>query len=359
MASVTTEAVLDALRTVQDPDQRQDIVSLGLVKELVVQGGRVAFTLAFTSHSPAAKVALHSQARKAVAQLPGVSEVQARIGTAAQPQTQTRPGPSAQPPIPQVRHTIAISSGKGGVGKSTVAVNLSLALRETGALVGLVDFDVYGPNIPLMMGTRGRPGMFQNRIIPVMAYDVKVMSIGFFVKEGDAVIWRGPMVHSAIQQFLKDVEWGETDYLVCDMPPGTGDAQLSLTQAVPLSGAVMVTTPQEVSLEDVRKGLAMFRKLNVPLLGVVENMSYFACPHCGERTTIFGEGGGQRLADEFGVPLLGQLPLDPETRAGGDSGEPILVRKPDSPQAEAFRQVARNVAARLATLQVPGAPVIS
>lgn len=356
--ALSRDAVLDALRTVQDPDQHRDIVSLGLIKDLVIQGGRVAFTIEFTSQSAAAKVALHSQARKVVSQLPGVSEVQARIGTAAQTAA-ARPHPSAQPPIPQVRNTIAIASGKGGVGKSTVAVNVSLALRETGARVGLVDFDIYGPNIPLMMGAKGRPGMFQNRIIPVMAYDVKIMSIGFFVKEGDAVIWRGPMVHSAIQQFLKDVEWGEIDYLICDMPPGTGDAQLSLTQAIPLSGAVMVTTPQEVSLQDVRKGLAMFRKLNVPLLGVVENMSYFACPHCGERTTIFGEGGGQSLAAEFGVPLLGQVPLDPETRVGGDAGEPIIVRKPESPQAEAFREVASNVTAHLATLAVPKAPVIS
>ena len=362
MASpVTREAVLDALQTVQDPDQHRDIVSLGLIRDLVVQGGKVSFTIEFTTHSPAAKVALHSQARRAVAQLPGVSEVNARIATTAPAQVHAHPSqhPSAQPPIPQVRNTVAISSGKGGVGKSTVAVNLSLALHETGAQVGLVDFDIYGPNIPLMMGARGRPGMFQNRIIPVMAYDVKIMSIGFFVKEGDAVIWRGPMVHSAIQQFLKDVEWGEIEYLICDMPPGTGDAQLSLTQAIPLSGAVMVTTPQEDSLQDVRKGLAMFRKLNVPLLGVVENMSYFACPHCGERTHIFGEGGGQTLAQEFDVPLLGRVPLDPETRVGGDAGEPILIRKPDSPQSEAFRQVARDVAARLATLQVPQAPVIS
>ena len=203
-----------------------------------------------------------------------------------------------------------MSSGKGGVGKSTVAVNLALALRGDGAEVGIVDVDVYGPNIPLMIGARGRPAMVANRIVPVQAYGVKVMSIGFFVKEGDPVIWRGPMIHSAVQQFLKDVEWGPLDYLVFDMPPGTGDAQLSLSQTLPLSGAIMVTTPQEVSLLDVRKGLQMFRKMNVPVLGIVENMAGFACPSCGHATAIFGEGGGEKLAREFDVPVLGSIPID-------------------------------------------------
>jgi len=260
--------------------------------------------------------------------------------------------------IPEVRHTLAVSSGKGGVGKSTVAVNVALALRQAGAQVGLVDADVYGPNIPLMMGARGRPGMVNNRIIPVLAYDVKVMSIGFFVREGDPVVWRGPMIHSAIQQFLKDVEWGELDYLIFDMPPGTGDAQLSLSQVLPLSGAVMVTTPQDVSLLDVRKGLAMFQKMNVPILGIVENMAGFACPHCGHLTPIFGEGGGARLAGEFGVPVLGSIPLDPDTRVGGDTGAPIVVARPDSAQAEAFRRVAQAITARLAELAALPLPTL-
>jgi len=222
-----------------------------------------------------------------------------------------------------------------------------------------VDADVYGPNIPLMMGARGRPGMFNNRIIPVQAYDVKIMSIGFFIKEGDPVVWRGPMIHTAIQQFLKDVEWGELDYLFFDMPPGTGDAQLSLSQVVPLSGAVMVTTPQDVSLLDVRKGLAMFRKMNVPILGIVENMAGFACPHCHEVTPIFGEGGGARLAEEFGVPMLGSIPLDPDTRVGGDTGEPIVVARPASAQAEAFRRMARTVVGRVASGAGPRLPTIT
>jgi ATP-binding protein involved in chromosome partitioning len=361
----TQDSVLRALRTVEDPESRQDIVSLGLVTDLAVDGGQVSFTLAFTSQTAQARVEIHSRAKKAVAQLAGVSDVKVRMG-AASPRAAAHAGHAghpqqgepAEPLIPEVKQTIAVSSGKGGVGKSTVAVNLALALRQRGASVGLVDADVYGPNIPLMMGARGRPGMFNNRIIPVLAYDVKLISIGFFVREGDAVVWRGPMIHSAIQQFLKDVEWGELDYLIFDMPPGTGDAQLSLSQVIPLSGAVMVTTPQDVSLLDVRKGLAMFRKMNVPILGIVENMAGFVCPHCGGETAIFGEGGGRKLAEEFDVPVLGSIPLDPETRVGGDTGSPILVAQPESPQAEAFRRVAAAVAARIDALPGVRLPAI-
>src|SRR5512132_477723 len=251
-----------------------------------------------------------------------------------------KPGPQAAALIPDVKHTVAVSSGKGGVGKSTVAVNLALALKQSGAEVGLVDVDVYGPDVPLMMGARGKPGMFENKIIPVEAHGIKIMSIGLLVAEREALVWRGPMIHSAVQQFLRDVNWGPLDYLVFDMPPGTGDAQLSLSQVVPLSGVVMVTTPQDVALLDVRKAIGMFQRLNVPMLGVVENMSHFVCPHCHEATAIFGATGGQRIADEFGVPLLARLPLDPETRVGGDEGSPITVRRPDSPQAKAFRDLA-------------------
>jgi ATP-binding protein involved in chromosome partitioning len=355
-AAVTPETVLGALRAVEDPESRTDIVSLGLVTGLAVEAGQVSFTLAFTNQSAQARVEIHSRARKVVSQLPGVTGVKVGMGAGARASAQ--PGHEhatpAEPLIPEVRQTIAVSSGKGGVGKSTVAVNLALALRQRGASVGLVDAD-----IPLMMGARGRPGMFNNRIIPVLAYDVKLISIGFFVRDGDAVVWRGPMIHSAIQQFLKDVEWGELDYLIFDMPPGTGDAQLSLSQVIPLSGAVMVTTPQDVSLLDVRKGLAMFRKMNVPVLGVVENMAGFVCPHCRHETAIFGEGGGQKLAQEFGVPVLGSIPLDPETRVGGDTGAPIVAARPDSPQAEAFRRLAAAVVARLEALPGVKLPAIS
>src|SRR5512132_1296968 len=258
-----------------------------------------------------------------------------------------KPGPQAAALIPDVKHTVAISSGKGGVGKSTVAVNLALALKRQGHAVGLVDVDVYGPDVPIMMGAKGKPGMFENRIIPVEAHGIKIMSIGLLVAEREALVWRGPMIHSAVQQFLRDVLWGPLDYLVFDMPPGTGDAQLSLSQVIPLGGVVMVTTPQDVALLDVRKAIAMFQRLNVPILGVVENMSYSVAPDTGTRYTIFGEGGGQRVADEYGVPLLGQLPLDPETRRGGDEGAPITVRRPDSAQAVAFRDIAKRVVERL------------
>jgi len=365
---LTNDAVLTALRGVVDPNVGKDIVTLGLVQGLAIEAGVVSFSLQFTGDQPPlARAEIHNRARKAVQALPGVTEVKAAI--ASRPAAgQGGPGhahahgkgsPAAEKLIPEVKHTIAVSSGKGGVGKSTVAVNLALALRGEGAEVGIVDVDVYGPNIPLMIGARGRPAMVANRIVPVQAYGVKVMSIGFFVKEGDPVVWRGPMIHSAVQQFLKDVEWGPLDYLVFDMPPGTGDAQLSLSQTLPLSGAVMVTTPQDVSLLDVRKGLQMFRKMNVPILGIVENMAGFACPHCGHATAIFGEGGGEKLGKEFDVPVLASIPIDLETRVGGDTGEPIVVARPSSPQAEAFRRVAAGVRSRLAEAAAPKLPLIS
>jgi ATP-binding protein involved in chromosome partitioning len=363
-APPTESAVLEALRLIRDPDGGQDIVTLGLVRELRIQGAEVSFTLAFAGQAPATKAALHSSASKVVSQLPGVSRVSVKMGSAA-PVTRP-PGqaahahgqPAAAPAelIPEVKHTVAVSSGKGGVGKSTVAVNLALALKQSGAQVGLVDVDVYGPDVPLMMGAKGRPGMFDNKIIPVEAHGIKIMSIGLLVAEREALVWRGPMIHSAVQQFLRDVNWGALDYLVFDMPPGTGDAQLSLSQVVPLSGVVMVTTPQDVALLDVRKALGMFRKLNVPILGVVENMSYFIAPDTGRRYAIFGEGGGQRVADEFGVPLLGQIPLEMETREGGDAGVPITVGHPESAPAQAFRKIAAAVAARVeavAALKLP------
>ncbi|OLC17158.1 MAG: hypothetical protein AUH29_03075 [Candidatus Rokubacteria bacterium 13_1_40CM_69_27] len=348
---VSEQAVLDALRRVRDPADQKDIVTLGMVQDLHVHDGEVSFTLAFTNQPPPAKATLHSQASKAVGQVPGVARVQVKMGGAQA----TRPAPAAppgRPPdlIPEVKHTIAVSSGKGGVGKSTVAVNLAIALRAGGAAVGIIDADVYGPDVPLMLGSRGRPGMFENRIIPVEAHGLKMMSIGLLVQEREPLVWRGPMIHSFIQQMLKDVLWGALEYLVFDMPPGTGDAQLSLSQVIPLSGVVMVTTPQDVALLDVRKAIGMFQRLNVPILGVVENMSAFVCPRCGEHTSIFGDAGGQRLAEEYGIPLLARLPLDPETRMGGDEGLPITLRRPDSTQAGAFRDLAAAVVRRLAEL---------
>jgi ATP-binding protein involved in chromosome partitioning len=353
---VTQDAVLNALRGVRDPDAQQDIVSLGLIRDLTIADAQVSFTLAFTTQSPASKVAMHSMASRAVQRVPGVEKVQVKMGS-GQP---GRPGqaaphahghahgqPKAEDLIPEVKQTIAVSSGKGGVGKSTVTVNLAVALRQAGAAVGIIDSDVYGPDIPLMLGTRGRPGMFENRIIPVEAHGMKMMSIGLLVNDREPLVWRGPMIHSFIQQMLKDVSWGALDYLVFDMPPGTGDAQLSLSQVIPLSGVVMVTTPQEVALLDVRKAIAMFQKLNVPILGIVENMSYFVAPDTGKRYAIFGEGGGRKLADEYGVPLLAQVPLDPDTRLAGDEGTPITIRVPDSIQARTFRELAVAVRRRL------------
>jgi ATP-binding protein involved in chromosome partitioning len=249
--------------------------------------------------------------------------------------------------IPGVKYVVAISSGKGGVGKSTVAVNLAVALGLTGAKVGLLDADIYGPNIPMMMGVEKTPEQQEGKIIPAESHGIKLISMGFFVPEDTAVVWRGPMVHTAIQQLFKDVLWGELDYLLIDLPPGTGDAQLTLTQLVSLAGAVTVTTPQEVALHDVRKGMMMFQKVNVPLLGIVENMSFFLCGHCGERTEIFSHGGGERAADKLGIPFLGRIPIDPAIRAGGDTGNPIVVAKPDSPQAKAFREIAEKLATTL------------
>jgi ATP-binding protein involved in chromosome partitioning len=269
-----------------------------------------------------------------------------------------KPGVPAAAFIPEVQHTVAVSSGKGGVGKSTVAVNLALALKQRGAAVGLVDVDVYGPDVPIMMGTKGKPGMFDNKIIPVEAHGIKIMSIGLLVAEREALVWRGPMIHSAVQQFLRDVMWGPLDYLVFDMPPGTGDAQLSLSQVVPLGGVVMVTTPQDVALLDVRKALAMFRKLNVPILGIVENMSCFIAPDTGTKYAIFGEGGGDKVAEEFGVPLLAHIPLEIDTRKGGDEGVPVVVGKPESTQAAAFRALADGVVERLGTLSALKLPTI-
>lgn len=248
--------------------------------------------------------------------------------------------------IPGVKHVIAVSSGKGGVGKSTVSVNLAVAMGLSGAKVGLLDADIYGPNIPMMMGIDKTPEQKDGKITPAESHGVKLISMGFFVPEDQAVVWRGPMVHTAIQQLFRDVLWGELDYLLIDLPPGTGDAQLTLSQLVPLAGAITVTTPQEVALHDVRKGMMMFQKVNVPLLGIVENMSYFVCGHCGERTEIFAHGGGERAAETLGVPFLGRVPIDPAIREGGDTGRPLVVADPKSPQAKAFRDIAGEVMAR-------------
>ena len=257
--------------------------------------------------------------------------------------------------LPDVKHIIAVSSGKGGVGKSTVAANLAVALVAMGARVGLIDADIYGPNIPMMLGVQTPPEQKDGKLLPAESHGVKLISMGFFVPEETAIVWRGPMVHTAIQQFFRDVIWGPLDYLLIDLPPGTGDAQLSISQLVTLAGVITVTTPQEVALHDVRKGMTMFQKVNVPLLGIIENMSYYVCGHCGERTEIFSHGGGERAAEKLGVPFLGHIPIDPAIRAGGDEGLPIVVAQPDSPQAKAFHDIAAKIVEELRT-QAAGAP---
>ncbi len=345
-------AVLAALRRVQDPDLHADVVSLGFVRDLRVEAGRVSFTLELTTPACPARGLLERQAREAVLGVAGVQEVRVTMSHRVRA---AGIGPGDQ--VPQIRNTVAISSGKGGVGKSTVAVNLALALAEAGARAGLLDADVYGPDVPMMIGARGLPGMFQGRILPVTVHGVRLISLAFFVAPDDAAILRGPMLSSTIKQFLFEVDWGELDYLVIDLPPGTGDAQLTISQVIPLTGAVMVTTPQDVSLHDVRKGLAMFRQLNVPVLGVVENMSHYTCPH-GERVPLFGRGGGARLAAEHGVPLLAELPFDPATREGGDQGRPVVAAAPQSPQAEAFRALAGRVAAQVSIQALKPLPAV-
>lgn len=317
---VTEEQILEALKKVVSPD---------LIREVKIAGGTVNLTVA-----PSAPV---EPIRDAVSRVPGVMLVNLTTGE--------RPVSSPAP-----RHVVAVASGKGGVGKTTTSVNVAVALARDGARVGLLDADLYGPNIPLMMGVDHLPPLKNGKIVPAENFGVKVMSMGFLIKPGEAVIWRGPMLHSAVNKFLKEVLWGDLDYLVIDMPPGTGDVQLSLAQVISLSGALVVTTPQDVALQDVKRAVAMFEKVKVPVLGVVENMSGFACSHCGKVTDIFDKGGGIRAAETFKVPFLGEIPLVPDIRAGSDSGHPLVLTHPDSPAGAAFTQVARKLAASLSIL---------
>ena len=350
-APALTEAqVLGALRRIQDPDLHRDIVSLDFIKDLKVEGGNVAFTIELTTPACPVKAQMEAQAKEFVGALPGVKEVAVTMSARV---TRGRAATDKRS-VSGVRNIIAVASGKGGVGKSTVAVNLAMALAESGARVGLMDSDIYGPSIPLMMNVSGSPTAGAgNRMAPMENYGVKLMSIGFMTSSDDSpVIWRGPMVMQAVTQFLYNVEWGELDYLIVDMPPGTGDAVLTLVQKVPLSGAVIVTTPQDIALIDAKKGLMMFKKVETPILGIVENMSSFVCPHCGERSEIFSSGGGRKMSEKYDVPLLGEIPLDAEIRKWGDQGKPIVIAKPESPVAEAFRNFASAVAARVSVINI-------
>jgi ATP-binding protein involved in chromosome partitioning len=336
--------ILEALRVVKDPDLHQDIVSLGFVKDLRIDKGKVEFAVELTTPACPIKDQLKAEAQKAVAALPGVTSVEARITF----KVTSRLGAQARTLIPQVRNTIAVASGKGGVGKSTVAANLATALRKCGASVGLMDADVYGPSIPILMGAFEPPKVTQQeRFIPPVMRGVKLISMGYFLPKDEAVIWRGPMLHKMIQQFLGEVDWGELDYLVIDLPPGTGDIQLSLCQTIPLTGAVIVSTPQDLALEVASKAIAMFRKLKTPILGVVENMSYYICPHCGKRDEIFGHGGAREASQKLGYPFLGEIPLSSFIRNRSDQGEPMVLDEDDNVYAKAFRDIASAVAAQI------------
>ena len=336
-------SVLNALRSVNDPDLNKDIVTLNFVKDLKIDDGIVSFSIELTTPACPVKKEMEQWAREAVLAVNGVRDVKIQM-TSRVSHGHAAVGKQA---IEGVKNIVAVGSGKGGVGKTTVTVNLAVALARTGAAVGLLDADIYGPNVPLMLGITGRPHALDDRIQTLSNYGVRVMSMGFLANDDTPMIWRGPMLHSVIQQFIRQVDWGELDYLLIDLPPGTGDVQLSLTQTVPLMGAVIVSTPQDVALQDARKAIQMFRQVHVEILGIVENMSYFQCPNCNERTPIFSHGGGAATAARYDVPFLGEVPINVSIREGGDAGKPIVAMNPDSPGAIAFAQIAERVAAQV------------
>jgi len=347
--NITEEKILGALSSVMDPDLNRDLVSLNMIREIKVDGALVSFKLVLTTTACPLKKELEDSSREAVLAIEGVKEVNIDV-TADVPKSKKMPDKA---PLPGIKNTIAVASGKGGVGKSTVAVNLALSLAGTGAKVGLLDADVYGPSVPLMMGIHEMPEATEDeKLIPIENHGVKLISVGFMIDDETPLIWRGPLVMQLIKQFLTGVLWGELDYLIIDLPPGTGDVQLTLVQTIPLTGAVIVTTPQDIALLDARRAIKMFSEVKVPVLGIVENMSVFICPHCNEKTEIFSHGGGQKTSERYNVALLGQLPLDVKTREGGDKGTPIVVMEPESAQAEAFNDIACNVAGKISVLDL-------
>jgi ATP-binding protein involved in chromosome partitioning len=372
--ALTETQIMEALRAIRLP-QGGDIVAAGMVSGLMIRDGHVGFAIEVDPAQAPVMEPVRKAAEKAIMGLPGtLSATVVLTAHRAAPQTAQRPtGPAkpqahghahAQPgggrlSLPGIKHIIAVASGKGGVGKSTTAVNLALALHANGLKVGLLDADVYGPSQPRMMGITGKPTSKDGKIMePMSNHGIKVMSMGFLIDEETPMIWRGPMVMSAITQLLRDVAWGELDVLVCDLPPGTGDTQLTMSQNVPLSGAIIVSTPQDIALLDAKKGLNMFRKVDVPVLGIIENMSYFSCPHCGERSEIFAHGGARREAERFGVDFLGEMPLDIAIRETSDGGNPIVVSQPQSPHAATYRDIAAKVWAKLAGAQQRQGPRI-
>ena len=343
MADLSEGVVLEALRAVTDPDLGRDIVGLGFVKNLAIRDGRVAFTIELTTPACPVKDQMRDQAQSVVSALEGVTGVDIEMTAAVRAAAQE----GGQAPIPGVRNIIAVGAGKGGVGKTTVAVNLAVALARYGGRVGIIDADIYGPNVPIMLGIDATLESDGKKIVPAEKHGLRVVSMGFLTSASAPIIWRGPMLHGVVRQFFLDVLWGELDYLVVDMPPGTGDVALSLSQTVPVAGAVVVTTPQIVSLADTRRAVGMYQKLNIPPLGIVENMSYYNCPGCGQESDLFGKGGGEQIAEELGVPFLGRLPIYAPVRVGGDTGVPIVVGEPESPVAQAFLDVAARAAAQI------------
>ena len=341
--SVSEEVVLKALSAIVDPDLKKDVVSLGMIRDIEIKDGNVSFKFVLTTPACPVKDKFEEEARRIVAGLDGVKSVDIKMDSEVSRQKSV----PERKAIDGVSNIIAVTSGKGGVGKSTVSVNLACSLAADGARVGLIDCDIYGPNIPIMMGNDRPPVGNGQMIVPLEAHGVKFMSMGLLARDDTPLIWRGPMLHGVLQQLLYQVEWGELDYLIADLPPGTGDVQITMTQSVPLSGGVVVTTPQDVALSDARKGVVMLQQVKVDVLGIVENMSYFICPACGEKSEIFDHGGGEETSRHFNVPFLGNVPLETGIRQCGDKGTPIVVESPDSPSAEAFRNIARILAAEI------------
>jgi ATP-binding protein involved in chromosome partitioning len=355
--AIAEASVLDALKAVKDPDLHRDIVSLGFVKNLRIDGGRVAFAIELTTPACPVKDQMRDQARAAVAALPGVTAVDVEMTA----QVRAAAPEMGRAAVAGVKNVIAVGAGKGGVGKTTVAVNLAIALAKCGSRVAMIDGDIYGPNVPIMLGLQTQLTTDGQKIVPAERYGIHVVSIGFLTQDDAPVIWRGPMLHGVIQQFFREVRWPEVDYLVVDMPPGTGDVALSLSQTVPVAGAIVVTTPQTVALADTRRAVRMYQKLNVPTLGLIENMSHFVCPGCGHESDIFGKGGGEGLASSMEVPFLGRVPLYEPIRTGGDAGVPIVISEPESPAARALIAAAEQAAAQVSIASykkpIPLAPV--
>lgn len=348
MEGATQEKVLDALRTVQDPELHRDIVSLGMVKNLAVNNGNVAFTVELTTPACPLRESIESDCKKALAGVPGISHLDIAFGAQVRG---SKAGAGQTDLLPTVKNVVLVAAGKGGVGKSTVAANLAVALKMHGASAGLLDADIYGPSVPILMGVKGEPRKIDvdgvTKIAPTLAHGVPVMSIGFFLDADQAVIWRGPMLGKALHQLMADVHWGDLDYLVVDMPPGTGDVQITFSQQLKVSGALLVATPQDVALADVVRAKTMFDKVMIPIVGIVENMSYFVCDGCGKRHEIFSRGGAQRAAERFKIPYLGEIPIIQALREGGDKGVPVLVQDPNSEVSKIFLQIAGKLAGQL------------